>query len=62
MALEYSTHWHLSIVADIDLLQLTKPYLQERAEGPMEHSAQGKRSDTLGSTCWSSRAMKGQKH
>ena len=28
----------------------------------MEHSAQGKRSDTLGSPCWSSRALKGQKH
>ena len=24
--------------------------------------AQGKRSDTLGLTCWSSRALKGQKH
>ena len=31
-----------------------------RAEGPMEHSAQGKRSDTLGPTCWSSRALKGR--
>ena len=49
MALEYSTHWHLSIVADIDLLQLTTPYLQVRAEGPMDHGAPGKRSDTLGS-------------
>ena len=28
----------------------------------MEHGAQGKRSDTLGPTCWSSRALKGQKH
>ena len=28
----------------------------------MEHSAQGKRSDTLGPPCWSSRALKGQKH
>ena len=27
----------------------------------MEHIAQGKRSDTLGITCWSSRALKGQK-
>ena len=26
----------------------------------MEHSAQGKRSDTLGPTCWSSRALKGR--
>ena len=35
--------------------------LQVRAESPMEHSAQGKRSDTLGIACWSSRALKGQK-
>ena len=28
----------------------------------METIAQGKRSDTLGITCWSSRALKGQKH
>ena len=34
---------------------------QVRAEGPMEHIAQGKRSDTLGIACWSSRALKGQK-
>ena len=27
----------------------------------MEHIAQGKRSDTLGIVCWSSRALKGQK-
>ena len=27
----------------------------------MEHIAQGKRSDTLGIACWSSRALKGQK-
>ena len=30
---------------------------QGRAEGPMEHIAQGKRSDTLGIACWSSRAL-----
>ena len=30
---------------------------QVRAEGPMEHIAQGKRSDTLGIACWSSRAL-----
>ena len=34
--------------------------VQVRAEGPMEHPAQGKRSDTLGPTCWSSRALKGR--
>ena len=34
--------------------------VQVRAEGPMEHGAQGKRSDTLGITCWSSRALKGK--
>jgi hypothetical protein len=31
--------------------------LQGRAEGPMEHLAQGKRSGTLGIACWSSRAL-----
>ena len=31
--------------------------VQVRAEGPMEHGAQGKRSDTLGITCRSSRAL-----
>ena len=36
--------------------------LQVRAESPMEHPAQGKRSDTLGPPYWSSRALKGQKH
>ena len=31
--------------------------VQVRAEGPMETIAQGKRSDTLGITCRSSRAL-----
>jgi hypothetical protein len=32
-----------------------------RAESPMEHPAQGKRSGTLGIACRNSRALKGQK-
>ena len=35
---------------------------QVRAEGPMEHIAQGKRSDTLGSHDEMYDALKGQKH
>ena len=48
-----------SLVAYYDIADW---YLQVRAESPMEHPAQGKRSDTLGLPCWSSRALKGQKH
>ena len=48
-----------SLVANYGIVEV---YVQVRAEGPMEHIAQGKRSDTLGPTCWSSRALKGQKH
>ena len=36
--------------------------VQVRAEGSMEHEAQGKQSDALGITCWSSHALKEQKH
>ena len=48
-----------SLVAKYGIVEV---YVQVRAEGPMEHIAQGKRSDTLGITCRSSRALKGQKH
>ena len=46
-----------SLVANYGIVEV---YVQVRAEGPMEHIAQGKRSDTLGPTCWSSRALKGR--
>ena len=34
-----------SLVANFGIVEM---YVQVRAESPMEHSAQGKRSDTLG--------------
>ena len=42
------------LFANCDVVEV---YLQVRAEGPMENIAQGKRSDTLGITCRSSRAL-----
>ena len=44
------------------IVVLVEACVQVRAESPMERSAQGKRSDALGITCWGSRALKGQKH
>ena len=43
-----------SLVANYGIVEV---YVQVRAEGPMEHIAQGKRSVTLGIACWSGRAL-----
>ena len=46
-----------SLVANYGIVEM---HVQVRAEGPMETIAQGKRSDTLGITCWSVAPCKGK--